>query len=52
MNSNTIFRVMMNGRLFDGGTLDEVWPRQRSQPTSWWWDDEPVGLPGVGRQGG
>lgn len=49
MNTNTIFRVMMNGRLFDGGNLNEVWPRQRSQPNSWWWDDEPVGLPGIGR---
>lgn len=49
MNTNTISRVMMNGRLYDGGTLDEVWPRQRSQPASWWWDSEPTGLPGIGR---
>ncbi len=28
-NSNTINLVMKNGRLYDGNTLDEVWPRQR-----------------------
>jgi Tol biopolymer transport system component len=27
-NSNTIRYVMKNGRLYDGNTLDEVWPRQ------------------------
>ncbi|MEZ4425784.1 MAG: hypothetical protein R3E98_20485 [Gemmatimonadota bacterium] len=35
-NSNTIRYVMKNGRLYEGDTLDEVWPRQRplGQP-SW-----------------
>ena len=28
-NSNTINMVMVNGRLYDGNTLDEVYPRQR-----------------------
>ena len=28
-NSNTINMVMVNGRLFDGNTLDEVYPRQK-----------------------
>ena len=28
-NSNTIRYVMKNGRLYDGNTVDEVWPRQR-----------------------
>jgi Tol biopolymer transport system component len=28
-NTNTIRFVMKNGRLYDGNTLDEVWPRQR-----------------------
>jgi imidazolonepropionase-like amidohydrolase len=27
-NSNTIDRVMKNGRLYDGDTLDELWPRE------------------------
>ena len=28
-NSNTVRMVMKNGRLYDGDTLDEIWPRQR-----------------------
>jgi hypothetical protein len=35
-NTNTIHQVMMNGRLYDGGTLDEVWPRQRAAPDEPW----------------
>ena len=35
-NSNTIHQVMMNGRLYDGDTLDEVWPRQRAAPDEPW----------------
>jgi len=27
-NTNTVRYVMKNGRLYDGSTLDEVWPRQ------------------------
>lgn len=34
-NSNTIRYVMKNGRLYDGDTLDEVWPRQRKLETDW-----------------
>jgi imidazolonepropionase-like amidohydrolase len=28
-NSNTVRYVMKNGRLYDGNTLDELWPRQK-----------------------
>jgi len=28
-NTNTVRYVMMNGRLYDGNTLDEIYPRQR-----------------------
>ena len=28
-NTNTIRYVMKNGRLYEGNTLDEIWPRQR-----------------------
>ncbi len=37
-NTNTIRYVMKNGRLYDGNTLDEIWPRQRPAPRLWWWD--------------
>lgn len=35
-NSNTLRNVMRNGRLYDGNTLDEVWPRQRALPPQPW----------------
>jgi len=35
-NTNTIRYVMKNGRLYDGNTLAEVWPRQRPMPRQWW----------------
>jgi hypothetical protein len=35
-NTNTIRYVMMNGRLFDGNTLAEIWPRQRPAPDAPW----------------
>ena len=34
-NTLSIRSVMKNGRLYDGNTLDEVWPRQRPLPTPW-----------------
>jgi len=42
---------MKNGRLYEGDTLAEVYPRQRALEPLWWWDDAPVAgeLPGVGR---
>ncbi len=46
-NTNAIESVMMNGRLYDGDTLNETYPRQRALAPLWWWDDEPTGVPGV-----
>jgi len=42
-NSTDIEYVMKNGRLYEGDTLDEVWPRQQELPTMWWWRVEPEG---------
>jgi hypothetical protein len=36
----TIRQVMKNGRLYDGDTLDEIWPRQRAFPTPWYAKEE------------
>ena len=41
-NTTTIRYVMKNGRLYEGATLNEVWPRQKALPTMWWWGQEPV----------
>jgi hypothetical protein len=35
-NTNTIRFVMKNGRLYDGNTLDEIWPRQKPLPDQPW----------------
>jgi hypothetical protein len=40
-NTNTIKYVMKNGRLYDGNTLDEVWPRVKVVPRQWWWGEDP-----------
>jgi len=40
-NSNSIRYVMKNGRLYDGNTLNEIWPRQKLIARLWWWN-EPV----------
>ncbi len=40
-NSNTIRYVMKNGELFDGESLDRIWPAQRKLDKQYWWDREP-----------
>ncbi|MGB6745500.1 MAG: amidohydrolase family protein, partial [Terracidiphilus sp.] len=35
-NTLSIDFVMKNGRLYEGSTLDEIWPRHRAQPVTWW----------------
>ena len=39
-NTNTIRSVMKNGRLYDGDTLNEVWPRT-TKATYWWTEYDP-----------
>lgn len=43
-----IVQVMKNGRLYDGDTLDELWPTPRRLPRPWYWDDRPPGTPDPG----
>ncbi|HET9274567.1 MAG TPA: amidohydrolase family protein [Gemmatimonadales bacterium] len=35
-NTNTIRYVMKNGRLYEGSSLNEIWPRQRPAPDEPW----------------
>jgi Tol biopolymer transport system component len=46
-NTNTIHWVMKNGELFEGDTLDEVWPEQKKLGPLYFWNfDKPkVGEP-------
>lgn len=48
-NTLAIAQVMKNGRLYDGGSMDEIWPRQKPLERRWYWDDRAPGLadPGV-----
>lgn len=41
-NTTSINRVMQNGRLYEGDTLNQQWPDNRPLPPFWWWaeDDE------------
>lgn len=39
-NTKSIRYVMKNGRLYDGNTLDEVWPRQKKAGPFYWQTDE------------
>ncbi len=42
-HTNTVRQVMKNGRLYDGLTLDEQWPRSRPAGRFWWQtDDTPI----------
>ena len=41
-NTNAIDRVMMNGRLYDGDTLDEVFPRQRAAGPFYWQEEDVI----------
>lgn len=46
-NSNTVRQVMRNGRLYDGNSLDEVWPRQKALPPQPWRQPAPQVNAGV-----
>ncbi|RAI91385.1 amidohydrolase family protein [Algoriphagus yeomjeoni] len=46
-NSKDISHVMMNGRLYEGNTLDEVHPEVKKMPEFWWQDYAPKDVPGV-----
>ena len=49
-NTNTVFQVMKNGRLYDGYTLDEVYPSARKAPSFGQEQIKPEsGLPGVNK---
>ena len=38
-NTNTVHWVMKNGELFDGDTLDRLWPDPKPLPALWWWEE-------------
>ncbi|MBI4466717.1 MAG: PD40 domain-containing protein [Acidobacteria bacterium] len=40
-NTNTIRYVMKNGELFEGDTLKQLWPVEKTLGPFWWWSDRP-----------
>jgi Tol biopolymer transport system component len=40
-NTNTIRYVMKDGELFEGDTLNQVWPTEKKLPPLWWWEEKP-----------
>ena len=48
-HTNTIQYVMKNGRMYEGATLDEIYPRKKKAPEFEWGGGAPVGVPGMGR---
>jgi Tol biopolymer transport system component len=43
-NTLSLRYVMKNGRLYEGESLNEVWPRQRPMPTPPWRNQAPLGV--------
>jgi hypothetical protein len=50
-NTNTIRYVVKNGRVYEGSTLNEVWPRQRPMPKQWWMTHDAFAPPENGGTG-
>lgn len=48
-NTAKISHVMKNGRLYDGNTLDQVYPTARKAPDFYWQGGGPEGVPGMAR---
>jgi Tol biopolymer transport system component/imidazolonepropionase-like amidohydrolase len=40
-NTNTIRYVMKNGEVFDGDSLDQIWPVEKKLEKQYWWDRDP-----------
>ncbi len=46
-NTNTVNKVMKNGRLYDGNTLDEVYPNPKKASFNWQQSQPTAALPGI-----
>ena len=40
-NASRVNQVMQNGRLYDGATMDQVWPEEKALEPMWFWDTDP-----------
>jgi hypothetical protein len=44
-NTLSIRNVMKNGELYEGDTLDTIWPTAKKLEKQYWWDGEPTARP-------
>lgn len=49
-NSNTVVWVMKNGRLFEGGTLNQAWPEQQAAEGFYWQTDGAIPMRTTGNE--
>ncbi len=42
-NTNTVRYVVKNGEIFEGSTLDRIWPSEKKLRPLWWWTTSPAG---------
>jgi imidazolonepropionase-like amidohydrolase len=40
-NTNSIRWVMKNGEMFEGDTLNQIWPSEKKLEKQYWWDRDP-----------
>jgi imidazolonepropionase-like amidohydrolase len=38
-NTSSVRYVMKNGELFEGDTLDKIWPEKKPLSRLWWWNE-------------
>ncbi|MDX1382761.1 MAG: amidohydrolase family protein, partial [Thermoanaerobaculia bacterium] len=41
-NTDSVRWVVKNGEVFEGETLDQIWPQREPLPELWWWQAEPA----------
>ena len=46
-NTNTVRYVVKNGEVFEGSTLDRIWPSEKQLRSLWWWTSSPNSVGGV-----
>ena len=40
-NTNSIRYVVKNGEIYEGDTLNQIWPKQKPLGELWWWKETP-----------
>ena len=46
-NTNSVRYVMKNGELYEGQTMNQIWPAQKPLPAFWWHNTGPITQPGT-----